>query len=199
MNNSSNAHKFSVWSLPAVFALSLTGFTLHAADVKKADNANDLNQATSWVSSAPSAADIAVWDNGVTTANSVLLGADVSWGGVKILDPGGTVTIGGPHTLTTGAFGIDMSSATQDLVITSNLTVLANTHQTWKVATGRTLQLNPGLFTRSAGATLNVQGAGTVATSSIANDPTGSLGAGQASAPVQQPGMPQWVRETSSG
>ncbi|WP_009964726.1 beta strand repeat-containing protein [Verrucomicrobium spinosum] len=176
MNNSSNAHKFSVWSLPAVFALSLTGFTLHAADVKKADNANDLNQATSWVSSAPSAADIAVWDNGVTTANSVLLGADVSWGGVKILDPGGTVTIGGPHTLTTGAFGIDMSSATQDLVITSNLTVLANTHQTWKVATGRTLQLNPGLFTRSAGATLNVQGAGTVATSSIANDPTGIIG-----------------------
>ncbi len=81
------------------------------------------------------------------------------------------------NTLTLGSAGINMSAASNNLEISSGLTLLANTSQLWNVQTGRTLTLDTGTFTRSAGATLNVQGAGTVATSNISNDATGIIGA----------------------
>src|SRR5439155_21922699 len=46
-----------------------------------------------------------------------------------------------------------MSTATQNLTISSGLTIGAG-NQTWNVATGKTLTLNTGVFTRSTGATL---------------------------------------------
>ena len=134
------------------FALAL--FTLatgsHAAVRFKVDNADNLNLASSW-DTLPGTADIAQWDFTVTAANSPTLGADLGWAGTKITDPGGPVTLGAGNTLTIGTAGIDLSAATQDLTISSGLTVFGK--QSWKAAADRTLEVT-GIFTRN-GATVD--------------------------------------------
>ena len=121
---------------------TFTALALHAtaADRIKQNNTTNLNLAGSW-DVLPTAADVAVWNNTVTAANATPLGADVSWEGIKIMNPGGVVTIGtaATNTLTLGVSGIDLSSATQNLLINSNLSVGAA--QTWQVQGGRTLQI----------------------------------------------------------
>ncbi len=159
------------------FTLNLSFAQLRAAVILKADNADNLNLPSSWVGGVvPGAGDVARWAAGVSSSNTVLLGANTSWQGISILAPSGLVTIGSGNTLTLGRAGIDMSAATQDLTITSGLTLLGNAAQTWNVAAGRTLTLNTGLFTRGSGSILNIQGAGTLAASTISNDATGIIG-----------------------
>ncbi len=149
----------------ALLTLSLASQHAAAATMTKADNSNDLNLSSSWAGGVvPGAFDVASWDSTVTGPNSTLLGANQTWGGISLSNPGGAVTIGGANTLTLGGNGIDMSAATQNLTLSSSLT-LASGGQVWNVASGRTLTLNTGTFTRSAGAALNIQGTGTVAAS----------------------------------
>lgn len=142
---------------------------LRAATVVKANNSNDLNLPASWIGGVvPGPLDIAQWNSTVTGANSTLLGADLSWLGLSVTNPGGAVTIGGGNTLTLGTSGINMNAATQDLFISSNLT-LGPGGQGWNVATGRTLTISSGTFTRSAGATLQIDS--TSNTGTIAANP----------------------------
>src|SRR5207249_697884 len=108
----------------------------------------------------PGALDVAKWDSTVTSPNSVALGADMSWGGIIVINPAGAVTITAGNTLTIGNNGIDLSGASQNLTISSGLT-LGPGAQTWGVNNGITLTIN-GTFTRSAGATL-VKGSSSVA------------------------------------
>ncbi len=130
--------------------------------VTKADNQDALNQGSSWVGgTVPAASDTAVWNSTVTGPNSVSLGANLSLRGIQLTNPGGAVTIGAGSVLTVGTGGIDLSAATQDLTISSGLT-LGSGGQVWNVNTGRALTLNTGAFTRTAGSALNIQGAGTV-------------------------------------
>lgn len=152
-----------------------------AADTNKANNTTNLNNSGSWSGSAPSLGTMAVWTSTVTGANTSLLGGNVTWQGIRIANPGGLVTIGAGNTLTLSAgqagISIDMTAATQDLTILSGLTIKTTVGQLWNIASGRTLTLETGLFTRDTGATLNVQGAGTVNTTSIFNDAsTGIIG-----------------------
>jgi len=139
-----------------------------AATIQKADNANALNDTASWVGGVvPGAADIASWGPTVTSANSTSLGANLSWQGITLSNPGGAIAIGGANTLTLGTAGIDMVTATQDLSITSNL-ALASGGQTWNVATGRLLSITGGTITRSTGSTLlidRITNSGTVTAS----------------------------------
>jgi autotransporter-associated beta strand protein len=151
------------------------GASLRAANVNKADNTTNLNLAGSW-SALPGLGDVANWTSAVTGANSSALGADLSWRGITIVGPGGPVTITGSNTLTLANNGINMSAATQDLTISSNLALFKGVGQIWDIAAGRTLTLNTGTFTRNAGASLSIQGAGTVATTNISNDATGIIG-----------------------
>lgn len=168
----------------AVIACSLCllppGQVAWAADRIKQNNVTNLNVSGSWSGGVPDLGNMAVWDNTVTADNSVLLGGDVTWQGIRIANPGGKVTIGAGNTLNLSAgqagISIDMSSATQDLTIQSGLTLRAAVGQLWSIASGRTLTLDTGLFTRRAGATLNVQGPGTVTTTNIFNDYTGLMG-----------------------
>ncbi|RYD69879.1 MAG: hypothetical protein EOP84_27640, partial [Verrucomicrobiaceae bacterium] len=146
--------------------------SVQAANLNKANNTDNLNTGTSWIGGVmPGAADTALWDSTVTGTNAVSLGADLNWKGIIITNPGGAVTINGSNTLTLGSSGIDMSSATQDLAIGLGLTI-GRGSQVWNLASGRTLTLNTGTFTRTAGATLNIQGLGTVTSSmtGLAND-----------------------------
>ncbi len=138
-----------------------------AATIQKANNGDALNLTTSWIGGVvPGANDIASWNSTLAGANFTDLGADLGWQGISIKNPGGGVVIGGANTLTVGTSGIDMSSAIQDLVITSGLTIAGG--QFWNVATGRVLAVGTGAFTRTAGATLVARGgAGIITTTTI--------------------------------
>ncbi|MHA3775160.1 beta strand repeat-containing protein [Verrucomicrobiota bacterium sgz303538] len=109
--------------------------------ISKANNQNDLSLATSWIGgSLPTPTDIALWDSNVTGSDSVVLGADLSWAGLRITNPGGPVTINAENTLTLGSSGIDMSVATQNLTL--NNSVILGAAQSWNVGAGRTLTAN---------------------------------------------------------
>ncbi len=161
--------------------LGLLGALTSSHAVTKADNTTNLNVGTSWTGSvAPGVFDIGQWTSiysAASAATPLLLGANLSWQGIQVTNPGGAVTIGAGNTLTIGVSGVSMSTATQNLTISSGLTLLANTDQVWNIGSGRTFAQDTGAFTRSAGATLNVQGSGTVTVASLANDATGIVGA----------------------
>jgi autotransporter-associated beta strand protein len=145
--------------------------------INKADNTNNLNVASSWSNNVlPDSGDIVKW-SGLAGANSVVLGADLNVKGIITGTTGGAVSISGSNTLAVGVSGIDMSAASQDLEISSNLT-LGGGNQVWTIPTGRTLTLDTGTFMRAAGASLNVQTSGTIAANmdALAND--GSSGGG---------------------
>src|SRR5215472_17474031 len=138
-------------------SLSLLAGTvsLRAATIIKTNNTDNLNLTTSWIGGVvPGPSDIAKWDSTVTSANSVALGADTTWTGITITNPGGPVTITAGNTLTLGTNGIDMSGASTKLTISSGLT-LGPGSQKWIVTNGTTLTVN-GTFTRAPGATLAV-------------------------------------------
>ncbi len=153
------------------FKISLTCFVflataahLGAATITKANNTDNLNLASSWTNGVvPGVADVARWDATVTAANAAALGVDTSWSGIIITNPGGPVTINAGNTLTLGTNGIDLSRASQNLTISSGLTLGPGT-QKWNVTNGMALTVN-GTFTRSANATL-VIGSPSVATAS---------------------------------
>lgn len=136
-----------------------------AADVIKANNADNLNLVSSWSGgSAPTAADTAVWDSTVTAANTTNLGADLVWGGMEVTNPGGAVTVrfGAGQSLTLGGGGIDMSAATQNAAVmqavTANTagTLVVGADQTWNIASGRGLTL----FSTSNSANQRLSGSG---------------------------------------
>ena len=134
---------------------------LHAATIAKADNAEDLSQPGSWTGGVvPGPQDVALW-SGLGAANVVSLGSDLSLGGLFVGNTGGNVTLQGANILTLGRFGIDLSAANQDLLIQSNLH-LARGAQRWLTSSGRTISLGTGAFTRAAGATLTIDGSGSV-------------------------------------
>lgn len=113
--------------------------------------------AGNWADGAVTSADVALFDATSTVNLATTLNTNTSALGIRITSPAGAVSIG-TNTLTLGSGGIDMSAATQNLSISSGLT-LGGVAQTWTVSSGQSLTAS-GAFTRSAGATLNVTGAG---------------------------------------
>ena len=94
-----------------------------------------------WVGGvAPLAGDVAVFDAGSVANLTTTMGVDRTVLGLRITTPGGLITIGGANTLTLGAGGIDMSAASQNLLINALLALAAD--QSWNVGAGRTLTVN---------------------------------------------------------
>lgn len=159
--------------LVRVTLVALLCTSLAALGVDKANNTTNLNSGASWTGgSTPNAFNTAQWTNTFSAgsaATPLLLGGNVTWGGITILDPGGAVTIGAGNTMTLSGSGINMGAATQNLTIQSGISLLTGSNQVWNVVTGRTLTLNTGTLTRQAGAGLNVQGSGTITTTNISN------------------------------
>src|SRR5690349_25218 len=90
----------------AMLAILVFSATSHALDFIKADNQDSLSLNSSWTNGTPpTAGDVAVWDLNVATAfpQTVALGADASWSGIRIADPAGAVRISPGNTLTLGA------------------------------------------------------------------------------------------------
>jgi|GEM_PF-3225431 len=126
--------------LSVSIASLLAASSLQAADIFKTNDATNLDQAASWnagLGPVPTAADVAVWDNTITAANTTTLGSSLSWLGLRIAAPVGNVTINGAlgQTLTLGASGIDASTMAADLVINAN--TILGAAQTWNINTGR--------------------------------------------------------------
>src|SRR4030095_6615461 len=129
--------------------------------ITKANNQTDLNLAGSWIGGvAPGVADTALWDSNVTGVNTVLLGADQSWFGIRLTNPGGAVTINAGNTLTLGGGGIDLSLATQNLTLNNAVTLGAA--QNCNVGAGRTLTSTGAIGDAGAFLGLTKIGAGTL-------------------------------------
>jgi len=140
---------------------AVANITLNLVLFTKQDNTDALNLGTSWVGgTAPGADNVALWNRTLPTAGSAALGADRSWHGLRIADPGGLVTIPAGNTLTLGASGIDMAAATQDLTIESG--VVSGASQSWNIASARKLLRSGGGTAFNAGTTTTLSGAGTV-------------------------------------
>src|ERR1039458_9156274 len=137
----------------------------------KADNTIPLDQAASWLNQAvPGSTEFGVWNATVAAPNTTnSLSASMTWGGIKILNPGGPVTLTSGNTLTlNGVAGtsIDMSSAAQDLTL--NCAVALASNQTWSVQSSRTLTVGGAIgglggLTKSGDGTLLLNGANTYA------------------------------------
>ena len=176
-----NLMKFPCWLL-VLAALAVAPAA--RAQIVRANTAGNLNTTGDWVGSVvPGSGNVAQWDATVTTAGNctAALGGNLSWLGITILTPSAAVVISPLNTLTLGASGINMSSAGQNLTISSALTIGA-VNQGWNVASGETLTLNTGTFTRTAGGTLNIVTNGGIG--GVVSTMTG-LSLGDASTPLQ--------------
>ncbi len=143
--------------------------------VTKANNSTYLNNGGSWVGGvAPGLYNQALWNSTVTSTNATTLAVDQLWEGIKIVNPGGTVTLNGSAILGLDDLGVDMTTATRDLIV--NCPVQMTVPSTWSVATGRTATIN-GIISGYPGLTVN--GAGTVrleAANTYSGDTTVSAG-----------------------
>jgi autotransporter-associated beta strand protein len=112
-----------------------------SADQIKANNDVNVDLAGSWVSGiAPGSGDDAIWNATVAApANCTnTLGNPVSWLGIVIDNPPAPVSLNGSASLTNGASGINMGSATVNLTLNGS-TLYLGANQTWTVASGLTL------------------------------------------------------------
>lgn len=133
---------------------------IQAADILKENNVTNLNLSTSWVGGVvPGLNDIAVWDATVSGGLTNSLGANQSYKGMRVTNPGGPIQLNAGSTLTVGASGVDLSAATQDLTLSNAVAIGGGTgssfYQRWPVAVGRTLNLRGSLAKPGVGAPLN--------------------------------------------
>ncbi|MEI7935651.1 MAG: hypothetical protein WCK27_03090 [Verrucomicrobiota bacterium] len=142
-------------ALMAGFALATA---VSAATINKANSTVNLNLGSSWVGGVvPGVGDVARWSATVTGPNTVNLGADTNWLGIKVTNPGGAVTVNSGNTLALGGSGIDLSTATTNLTLNCGLTLLGD--QAWNV--GNTAALTIGGAVGGANVALSKTGSGT--------------------------------------
>lgn len=135
-------------------ALAILPVSSRAQSITNADASATLNVGSAWVGgNAPGPANIAVWNSIVQVNTNVTLGADLSWGGIQILNPGGPISVlADGNTLTNGTLGIDLSQATNELIL--DCPVVLNGNQTWMATNGMTLTVD-GVISGSSLLTLN--------------------------------------------
>jgi autotransporter-associated beta strand protein len=148
--------------LIAVVGCSGAGFiailTADAATIYKADNTSNLNLGASWSNNvAPGTGDIGTWNHLVVNNTNSALGANLSWAGVKVIDPAGLITLAAGNSLTIGSSGVDLSLATSSLTFSND--VVLGSSQTWNVTNGQTLTV-AGMVSGSK--TLTITNGGTV-------------------------------------
>ncbi len=137
--------RFFTLALAATLAAILATPT-RAAFIVKANNADALNATTSWVGGVvPLSADVAVWDNTITTSRNPALGDDISVSGIQVSNPQAgvqSIVATAGKTLTIGADGVDMSAATVNFVM--SCAVVLGADQIWNVGTSaaRTLTIS---------------------------------------------------------
>ena len=137
---------------------------LQAADIFKADNSTALNDGASWVGGVvPGASDIAVFDSTLSAGLSAPVEAPVSFSGIRVVNNQGGLTVSGSsQTMTIGAGGLDLSSATAGTyfdIDSPTIILRPGTSQTWAAAQGVSSTLWGTLTTTGATVLLNASGA----------------------------------------
>ncbi|HCN78961.1 MAG TPA: hypothetical protein DIT13_17430 [Verrucomicrobiales bacterium] len=129
----------------------------------KANNGNGPGATTSWVGGVlPGLHNVATWDSTVTAANTISVGSDQVWAGLKISNPGGNVTFNGTSLLGIDEAGVDMSTTTRNLTL--NCPIELRVTAPWTVASTFTATVNSALrgyggLTLSGGGVLTLMGA----------------------------------------
>jgi hypothetical protein len=118
---------------------------------------------SSWIDAAnwipgivPATGDPVTFDSSSIANLATILDQNFSIAGLTVTAPAAPVSIDGTSSLTLGAGGIDLTTATNDLTLTAPL--LLGEAQSWNVGSGRTLSVNGGL---SGPFALELQGSGT--------------------------------------
>ena len=128
--------------------------------------------ASNWNSAAPTSTDTALFDASSTQNLAITNAAATTVRGLRVVDPAGAISISGSG-LSLGTGGIDMASATQNLTISSSVTLLSG-DQNWTPAAGRVLTStnvpvrNNGGNNNNVGGLLRVATAGTTIISNTA-------------------------------
>jgi autotransporter-associated beta strand protein len=132
-------------------SISLCLSVAQAAEIAKLQNTNQLDNGASWSGGiVPGAEDVMLWDATYTTPGAstslAQIGSSLSVSGLKVTNVGGarnaaTTMVGFQNTsssatLTIGAAGIDLSTATQTLLIQSRVTIGAD--HTWTIGNANT-------------------------------------------------------------
>lgn len=135
--------------LMGAVVLAFVAGEVGAQEIQKADNTISLDQGTSWVgNTAPGSGNIASWYTNATvtsyssSSSTGTVGASVSWQGIKVGSLNANLVLAGTAgggTISLGSSGIDMSGATKNLNITTNIQLVAP--QTWTVAGSRLLKV----------------------------------------------------------
>ena len=145
-----------------LFAALTLSLSSQGADIVKANNASDLNLTASWTGSAlPGVFDRALFTSANTANRTTSLGADTAWDGIALSGNTKTWTINGAFTLTSGASGVDLSSASADFTLATPLQVALGAPQTWVVANGRKVTVTASV-SGGDGNTLIKDGEGTL-------------------------------------
>ncbi|MHA3775168.1 beta strand repeat-containing protein [Verrucomicrobiota bacterium sgz303538] len=172
----------------AVSAAALIQSPAFASNLIKLQDTNALNTASAWNNTddedgIPDANDTLVWDNTFTTPVNPrtvgalsALGGDLAVFGIRIADVGGTRNAGttavgfqnasSANTLTIGAGGIDMLSATQAFTFESKIALSAN--QDWLIGNANT-NGNPTGFNNGEDLALRAQNGSTTSASTSFN------------------------------
>ena len=167
------------WPVVTAWAVLGAGPQLPAASIYRENNSNKtLNDRHAWVGNkVPTGTDIAVWGSNFQNAAgaSKNLGGNVTWGQIKIENPGYDITIPntGGYTVTLNGVagtGIDLASATKNLTIDAALAL--GGAQAWTVGSGRTLTI--GGAVANGGYLLTVAGTGNTTLSGVVSG-TGGL------------------------
>ena len=164
-------------TLTATDTFTLTVNAVGDAAIKAATG-SALNLASAWTGVfVPVDPDTATW-NATSLAGTLTLGANLSWAGLIVNDPAGSLTVNGTQTLTLGSGGIDLSASTVNLTL--NHPVILGSNQTWNVGPGRTLAASSqvsgsGYLTKIGSGTLVLSGLNATA----ANNYTGTTTIGE--------------------
>jgi autotransporter-associated beta strand protein len=124
---------------PLLGSIALLLAPAYAVDIRKADNTSALNTTISWVGGVvPGVGDIAVFDNALTVANTSSMGASLTLDGIRVTNPTGSVIMANTDgaTLTLGASGVNLSTASAALMVEGALQISAD--QTWNIANAST-------------------------------------------------------------
>lgn len=114
--------------------------------IVKANNQVNLESSNSWQGSViPGLTDQAVWDSTVTSANTVSIDTNLEFGGLRVVGPGGDVTIAGGARLTLGTAGVDLSNTTSTRSLFLGALVHVDESAAWNIATNRLVRVTQGV------------------------------------------------------
>lgn len=152
------AAAFSPLTRSTIVVVSSLAFAVTADAAKTWSGATDANWATTtnWVEGAlPGTTETVIFDANSTSNLSIATGGNRTIRGINLTSPSGNVAISG-STVTLGDGGINMSTATADLSISSGVAYSSNALQKWNVASGRSITVT-GAFQRVPETAANLQ------------------------------------------